>query len=226
MEPTPFANPRRLLLRWALAWSLGLALWLGYQLAVHQYVRHVRATSPWTYLRAAANLDANHDWMGALAMLEEAARRDPASPVPYERAGLLYYERGNLYEKALEQYREALQRGSKSVDVRGKIIWCLIHLKRYRAAAEFGEVCIKEGIDSPYFPRFVAEAYRRAEEHAAAIPYWEEALKRFPNDLYLLERLSQSYKAVGETGKAEGLRQRIEAIEGRLSGAAAPTSNP
>lgn len=226
MEPTLFTNPRRLLLRWAIAWCLGLSLCLGYQLSMLQYVRHVRQTSPWTYLRAAAELDAKRDWLGALAMLEEAARRDPASPIPYERAGLLYYERGNLYEKALEKYREALQRGSKSVDVRGKTIWCLIHLKRYRAAAEFGKGCIKEGVDSPYFPRFIAEAYRRAEEHAAAIPYWEESLRRFPNDLYLLERLSQSYKAVGETEKAESLRQRIEAIEGRLSGPGGSTSNP
>lgn len=204
-----YPHPRRVLAVWTGALLLAAAAVYAANTALIRRVDVMREQSPWKYLAAAEQLRAQNDWVGAIRMLEEAARRDPHSPLPHERAGFLYYEQGKQWTKALEAFRNALARGSTDPQVRGKAIWCLIHLEHYDAAAELGKKCIEEGDPAPYYPRYVAEAYRHAGKDAESIPYFEQALQGFPNDLYLMERLLQAHRNVGNAAKAEALEQRI-----------------
>jgi tetratricopeptide (TPR) repeat protein len=213
MPDKQFPNPAKVLGTWA-----AVLVAAGIILAAHEYwlfgqAEALRAASPWACLKTAERFEAQGNWQGALDMLGEAARRDPASPLPYERMGMLYYNQQKQWPKALEAFRNAIARGSKDIDVRGKIMWCLIHLGEYRTATEFGKACMDEGFDSPHFPRYIAEACRRAGEDAESIPYFEQALEGFPGDLYLMERLMQAYRKVGNAERAEALQQQIERRE-------------
>lgn len=213
MPGTLYQHPSRALMRWAALLSLTLILVLCYHVLFSYYAAVLRERSPWTYLKAADECTSRGDWNGAIKKLEAAAARDPKSPVPWERLGALYYNQQKQWEKALQAYRTALELGSQSIDARGKIIWCLIHLKHFDGAADFGKACMDEGYTSPNFPRFVAEAFRRAARHAESIPYFEKALEGFPSDLYLLEMLMQAYEHIGNTQKINELKRRIEQIQ-------------
>ncbi len=213
MPDTLFKQPRKALARWAALLLFALFLVLSYHVFFGYCVNVLRERSPWTYLKKAELCSARNDWKGAVRMLEEAAKRDPQSPLPWERLGALYYTQQKDWEKSLQAYRTALELGSGSVDARGKIIWCLIHLKRFDGAAEFGKACIESGYAAPNFPRFVAEALRRAARHAESIPYFEQALQGAPDDLYLVEMLMQAYNRIGNTQKANELKRRIEQLQ-------------
>ncbi len=212
MTDATFERPRRALLLWGLA-VLGVYLLLAAgDRALFAKAAAMREQSPWTYLKAAERLERQNNWLGALEKLEEAARRAPDSPVPYERMGLIHYNRQRHWDEALEAFRKALELGSKSADVRGKIIWSLIRLGRFEGAAEFGAACIDDGYTAPEFPRYVAEAYWRAGFHRKAIPYYRQALEGFPNDLYLMERLMEAYKRADNEAAAKRMQQRIDEL--------------
>lgn len=209
-----YADARPVLVTWAAVLAFGVLLAAGWQAGLAGYVGAQRASSPWTYLKAAERYESEQNWAQALAMLQEAAKRDPKSPVAYERMGLLLYTQRSDWPNALKAFDEALARKSASLDVRGKYIWSLIHLKRYDEAAAFGQRCIDEGHQSPNFPRYTGEAFYRAGKHALALPHLENALKGFPNDMLLLERLLTCYKAVGDTEKQAKIEARIRSNEG------------
>lgn len=209
-EPV-FKNPAGKLIAWAGLLAAGFLLAAACSVALSRHVEQMRFDHPWTYLKEAERLEAENNWVGALAMLKEAARRDPVSPEPHERAGLLHYNH-QQWEQALEAYRAALDRGSREADVRGKIVWCLIHLGNYAGAAEFGEACIREGYRFPNMHRYVAEAYRRAGNDQASIPHFEKALEGFPNDLYLMERIVQAYRKTDKPQKADAMQRRIQRL--------------
>lgn len=213
MPEKHFPNPLKILSLWAGALTIGLLLAAGQMYGLYQHAEALRAASPWSCLKTASRFEAQGNWSGALKMFEEAARRDPTSPIPYERAGLLYYNQQKQWEKALESFRNAIAHGSQDIDVRGKIMWCLIHLRQYDAAVEFGKACVAEGFRSPNFARYIAEAYRRAGKDAESIAYFEEALNGFPGDLYLMERLMQAYRTVGNKERADALQHQIERRE-------------
>ncbi len=214
MTDASCSNPKKILTRWACGILAGAALVGLFNLLLFRHAAALREANPWTYLREADRLRAENDWMGAVGMLREAARRDPNSPVPWERMGLLYYN-ARHWDKALDAYRTALKNGSRDADVRGKIIWCLIHLNRYDGAAEFGKACLEEGYASAHIHRAIGEALRRAGRHDEAIPYLETALKSFPNDPYLIDQLAQACRLVGDEERARQLRQRIDDLQGR-----------
>lgn len=215
MTGATYAHPKRILALWAASLLAGAALVLLFNGLLFRHAAALREASPWTYLQIADRLRAENDWMGAIGMLREAARRDPESPVPWERMGLLYYNNGRQWENALEAYRIALRNGSRDTDARGKIIWCLIHLNRNEGAVEFGKACIEEGYVSPHIQRAVGEALRRASRHNEAVPYLETALKSFPNDTYLIDQLAHSCRLAGDEERAAQLRRRMEDMQGR-----------
>ena len=66
-----------------------------------------------------------------------------------------------------------------------------------------------QGFTSPGFVRHVAEAYHRAGDIAESIPLYETALRNFPNDVSLMQRLMAAYEESGTQEKAEELRLRI-----------------
>lgn len=207
-------DARPVLVAWAAVLLLGVLLATGWQVGLAGYVGVQRSESPWTYLKAAEQYEADKNWARALEALQEAARRGPGSPVPYERMGFIHYEHRQDWAGALSAFREAIARGSTSLDVRGKIIWSLIHLKRYEDAANFGQQCISEGHTSPYFPRYTGEAWYRGNEQAKAIPFLEKALDDFPTDILLMERLIACYTTVGDMDSARKIEARRRANEG------------
>lgn len=212
--PETFTHPRRMILRWILLLMMGMALLGVGGLLLHRKAAELRASSPWTFLKEAERLKSINRPIDALAALQRAAELDPTSPVPHEEIGRIYFTRQSDWTKALESYRRALELGSDSADVRGKAMWCLIHLSRYREAAEFGQLCIAQGYDAPDFNRFIAEAYRRAKMDKESIPHFEAAVEAFPGDMMLLERLMEAYAAVGDLEKRDEIKRRIERNEG------------
>lgn len=213
-QPSVYQDARPVLVVWAALLVLGILLAAGWEAGLAGYVGVKRAESPWTYLKAAERYEADKNWARALSALDEAAKRDPASPTPYERMGLIHYEHRQDWAAALTSFREAIARNSTSIDVRGKTIWSLIHLKRYDDAATFGEECMAKGENSPYFPRFTGEAWYRGGQPEKAIPHLEAALKGFPTDILLMERLLSCYTKVGDTDKAQRIEARLRANEG------------
>jgi tetratricopeptide (TPR) repeat protein len=213
-EPTVYPDARPVLMTWAGVLALVVLLGIGWHVGLAGYVGVLRQDSPWTYLKAAERYSEQKNWVGAMDMLQEAAKRGPDSPVPYERMGIILYQQRGDWAGAIEQFRKALERGSDSLDVRGKTIWTLIHLKQYEDAVTFGQQCIDEGSGSPYFPRFVGEALFRAGEFKRAVPYLEKALDAFPADMLLMERLLASYKELGAESKAARLEKRMHEHEG------------
>ncbi len=214
MTTPDFERSRKRLYQWALTIACAACALIAANAALAYRVSVLRERSPWTYLKAAESLKARNNWAGAVQMLEEAANRDPQSPVAWERMGQIQYNQ-EQWEKALFAFQNALDRGSRDTDARGKVIWCLIHLRRFDGAAAFAKACIDEGDPSPYLPRYAAEAYRRAGRYAEAIPYLDKALEGFPDDLYLMELLLQCYKHLGNQQKAAEIQQRIERLQGR-----------
>jgi tetratricopeptide (TPR) repeat protein len=209
-----FTHPRRILAAWLALLLAGAALLgLGYAwLARHE--ARLREGSPWTHLKEAERLKNANRPQAAIAALQRAAELDPASPVPHEEMGRIYYTRQSDWTKAIESYRQALVLGSESIEARGKILWSLIHLGRYQDAAEFGIGCVQQGYEDPEFDRYIAEAYRRAGMHAESIPYFEAAVEAFPGDTLLLERLIQAYTAIGDAEKAAETDRRLQRSEG------------
>ena len=212
MTEATFHRPQRALLAWALLVLAAYGLVAAGDWVLFHQVSRMREQSPWTYLKEAERLERQNNWLGALEMLEEAARRAPDSPVPHERMGLIHYNRQRDWDKALEAFRKALELGSRSADVRGKIIWSLIRLGRHEGAAEFGAACIDDGYTAPEFPRYVAEAWWRAGKPKKAIPYFQQALEGFPNDLYLMERLMEAHRKAGNQAAARKMQQRIDEL--------------
>jgi tetratricopeptide (TPR) repeat protein len=212
MTDPVFKDPRRVLAKWGILLLAAAGLTVCGNLGLWREVGLLRAASPWTHLKVAERLQEDNRWLDAIHELEIAARHDPASPVAWERIGLIYAGQLQQWDKALQAFQEAIKRGSRTLDVRGKSMWCMIHLKRFDAAAEFGKACIQEGFDSPYFPRFIGEAYRRGGKYAEAIPYIEKALGGFPNDLYLMEQLADAYTRLGDNQKVLEIKKRIDSL--------------
>ncbi len=212
MTGTVFENPRRAIDRWALA-VLGVVIAaVVCTLLLDRHAGTLRDESAWICIKRAEEFRGQKNEAGALTELKEASLRDPTWALPHEQAGLIRYNRKE-WEEAVSAYRKALECGSTSEDTRGKIIWCLIHLENFEGAAVFGEAAMKNGFDTPNFRRYVAEAYWRAGKPAKALPHLEGAVKSFPKDLFLLERLVKAYRQTGDQAKAEAAHARIEQIK-------------
>lgn len=212
MRQAQLPNPNKIMAVWASSITL-LALIVGvYTLLLHNQVDAMRQSSPWTYLKKAEELRKQNNTNAALRMLQRATELDAASPLPHERAGLIYYEMKN-WASALASYQQALALGSKEVDARGKMIWCFVHLDRPLEGAEFGEGCIQAGTSTAVFPRYVAHAYRLAGKLDKAIEYYEAARRKEPNDLTLIERLVELYTRTGRPENAAALQQRVTDLE-------------
>ncbi|MBI1321226.1 MAG: tetratricopeptide repeat protein [Candidatus Hydrogenedens sp.] len=206
-----FQDETKMLIRWGgLLLVLAVAA-LGVNIGTHQHVQDLRASSPWTYVKAGQARMAANDPDGALLQFRKAAALDDRSPLAWEHMGLLYYEREE-FAKAAEAYEAARKRGSIDPDARGKALWAYIHTKRYDEAIALGEQSMRDGHATPQFARWVGDANFRAGRYNECIPHFEQALKN-QEDLYVMSKLLGAYEHTGRTKQAEALRERIEVLE-------------
>lgn len=212
MKDSQFNHPVRVLTIWSFILVLALSAGVAVNLRLWPYVEELRRTDPYTYTEAAQALLQANDLAGALLELEEGARNTPDSPICLKFAGDIYYE-NKRHEQSLKAYGEALRRGDKSEDVRGRIIWLLIALERHDELVDFCTASIQQGYTSAEFLRHVAQGFHKAGKLNDAVTYYEKALEGFPNDLYLMPRLLQVYQRLGKTKKAQELRERIDQLE-------------
>jgi len=151
---------------------------------------------------------ANLALAGHVQQIEKAIERAPANPAPYRLRGLLLF-RQKHFKEAFDAFQQAIDRGSRDEDMRIKAMNALMQMKQTRKALEFGKKCIDAGYRYPTFPRYMAELSRALGRPGDAAKYYEEALKGYPNDLFLMARLAQAYRTIGVSKKAEELERRI-----------------
>ncbi len=211
-----FEKPRKALMTWTAVLVALLALTEGLNYGLRSIAEERRASDYRTYLATATDLIDQYDFPAALAQIEDAKRKGPNAPEPYAMAGHVRYQL-KQWNQAITEYQGAITRGSREEGVFLNVVWALIELKRYEEAAALGIKTINAGVSLPALPRYVAEAYFRDAKTAEAIPYYEKALKGYPNDLYLLDHLCQSYKAAGQLEKMKDIQTRITDIEASLN---------
>lgn len=209
-------NARRILVLWCAIILLLLALTESLNFGLRTYARERRESDYRTYLAAATDLMNRYDYSGALAQVEEAKRRQPQAPEPYALAGHVRYQLKH-WSQAITEYQEAISRGSREEGVFLNVVWALIELKRYEEATALGIKALNAGFSMPALPRYIAEAYFRNGKMTEAIPYYQMALNGYPNDLYLLDHLRQSYRAAGQLDKAKEMQTSIANIEASLN---------
>jgi len=210
-------NARRVLTLWGLVVLVGFVLVFCSNVPMMRYVEHARAQNYMTYLVAADQAMKRDDMATALEELEHAFElAPPEAAMPHKVAGDIYYHFKD-WDRAATAYRRAIELGATEVGIRLNAVWALVELARYREAAAAGENALAEGFTHPRLARSIAEAYRRAGDHAASVPYYEQALQSLPQDLYLLEQLRQAYQRLGNHESAEAMQARIEETQARMA---------
>jgi tetratricopeptide (TPR) repeat protein len=209
-------NARKTVLLWCAAVVLLLVLTEAVNVGLRAFARERRVSDYRTYLVAATGLMNQYDYMAALSQVEDAKRRNADAPEPYALAGHIRYQL-KQWNQAIQEYKAAIAHGSREEGVFLNVVWALIELNRYEEAAALGKKTITAGFSVPALPRYTAEAYFRDGKKAEAIPFYEMALKGYPNDLYLLDHLRQSYRAAGQLDKAKEMQARIADIEASLN---------
>lgn len=216
MTVEPITNTRSIVVLWGLLLLAVLLTCEAFTVGLQRYAEQRREQDYHTYLNEALRLVGRNDYAGAMNQVNEALKRAQGVPEPYVQAGHIHY-RLKQWEQAVAAYRKAIELGSPDKGVRLNAVWSLIELKQYDQATALGRQALAEGISSPALPRYVGEAYSRGGKPAEAIPFYEEALKGYPNDLYLLDHLRQAYSAVGNAEKATQMRNRIADVEARIT---------
>jgi len=209
---------RKTLLLWCAAVLLLLAFTEAINLGLRTFARERRANDYRTYLATANDLINRYDYPAALSQVAESKRRNSKAPEPYAIEGHIRYQL-KQWNMAINEYKTAIAQGSREEGVFLNLIWALIELNRYDEAAALGEKTITAGFTVPALPRYTAEAYFRAGKKVEAIPFYEMALKGYPNDLYLLDHLRQAYRAANQLEKAKEMQARIADIEASLNAA-------
>lgn len=207
-----FRHPQVILLVWAGLVLSGVVLSLWGNVALVQHVRYLRAHDPMPHLTTAETLVARGSIQEAWAELRSAMEKAPKDARVFKVVGDLHFRQKEWIE-AVDAYRSAIDEGSDAPGVFANTLWALIELSHYPEAIAFGEDCIRRGLTDAVIPRYIAEAYLRSGDRAAAIPFLEKALERYTNDLYLLGKLLGAYRMTGDTAKAQALEQRITALK-------------
>ena len=205
-------DERRALRVWGLLLAVACALVVALNVGLARHARRMRDNDYRTYLAAATDLFQRDDLAGAIAQVQEALRKNPDAPEPHEMAGHVEY-RLKHWDAAMAAYHRAIDKGSVDEGIRLNILWSLIELERHEEAAAFGEQCIAQGLKSPVFRRYIGEALFRAQAFSRAALFFEEALQGYPEDLYLLDHLQETYENIGETEKARAVAARIEDVQ-------------
>jgi len=216
MSSPPLLNPRGILLLWGLLVLAGFIAAQGVTAALGRYAAGMREQDYRTYVVAGTDAMNRFDFAAALEQANEAKRKGPNAPEPFGLAGHIHYQL-KQWRQAIVEYKQAIIRGSRDEGVPLNTVWALIELQQYEEAVTIGKAAVASGFTMPALYRYIAEACFRSGKLVDAIPYYEEALKGYPNDLYLLDHLRQAYRSAKRLEKAEEMRARIADIEASLN---------
>lgn len=208
MRKPPFKRPRTVFALWGVLLAASCVLAVGANFTLAGHVQRLRAADPRTYLAEAERRIGRDDLDGAFEQIDQAIARAPSYAEAYRMRGLLLF-RQKRFKEAFDAFQQAIDRGSRDEDMRIKAMNALMQMKQTRKALAFGKKCISEGYRYPTFPRYMAELSRTLGRPGDAAKYYEEALKGYPNDLFLMARLAQAYRTIGVPKKAEELERRI-----------------
>jgi tetratricopeptide (TPR) repeat protein len=208
MEGRPFKNPRSVFVVWSAVLALVLLTGGAANVALARYVQHMRENDPRTYLQEAQQRLNRDDLAGALEQVEQALQIAPGKPDGYRIRGLVHF-RMKHWQEAFDCFQQAIQRGDLIEDTRLKSMSALMNMKRYEEALALGKRCIGESYPHWSWHWYMATTYRALGKYAEAIPYYENALKGHPNDLYVMDQLAQAYRITGNAEKAEAMERRI-----------------
>jgi predicted Zn-dependent protease len=193
---------------WALALVAMVALVAAADLAIWRWGMELRRDDPRYYLGEAERLAERDDRAGAFLHLREGMRRAPESPVAHRVAGDVHFT-FHEWDEAASAYERALALGSEEPGVRASYLWALIRGGRYALAAERAGEWLRQDDGDPALARLAGEAHLRAGEFPEAAAWFEQALAREPNDVYLMTQLERAYRAAGEQDQADALLDRL-----------------
>ena len=217
MEANPNLKGRTILVVWAALVLIGFTAVLWSNVPMVRYTERLRAQDYRTYLAKADQAMKRDDMPAAEEFLERAAQlAPPEAPMPYKVAGDVYYH-FKRWQDALDAYNEAMALGSPHEGARLNAVWALVSLERYREAVALGQKAVADGFRHPGLMRSIAEAHRRAGNHAASIAYYEKALEGFPDDLFLMEHLREAYLKVQNPEGVKTMQARIQRAQTAIS---------
>ena len=215
MKGNGIQSTRRTYASWLLLLAALLCAGVGANVALHRRVRVWRELNPAYHWAEADRLVREGDYVGARLELERARELAPDRREPYEITGHLHYDL-KQWEKALAAYRKAIEKGGRDPHLYGRVMWCLMHLRRHDEAAEVGLAALERGLDTPNLRRYIGEAYRRAGKPEQAISFFEAALTETPNSIDLMNNLVAAYRAAGREQEADELAERIDEAQALL----------
>jgi len=219
MARSPFKNTRVVFLVWGVALAVLLLAGIAANVALAQYVRHVRESDPRTYLQEAQRLLDRNDFAGVAAQIDIALQKAPDNPEPYRLRGLMLF-RLKHWQEAYDCFQQAIQRGSRVEDLYLKALNSLMQMKRREEAIAFGKWCLDQGYKHWTFHLYMGQTYQALGKYPEAIACYERALEIHPNELFLMEHLAQAYRNIGNTEKAEAMDRRMaetQALQERLA---------
>lgn len=210
------SKDQSILVTWAIVLATGFFLVVLVDVWQGRYALQVREKRPETHLAAAERAMNTNNFSGAMMHWEEARKRAPEDPQVFKVLGDIHYNL-KAWQKAHDAYRQALAFGSPAPGVRTNLLWVLVELGKYQDAVDFGRRCIAEGINDPDVYRRMAEACFRGKRFADSIEYYEQALRGFPNDLYLMEHLRQACQIAGVYARAKTLEAEIAQLQATMT---------
>ena len=219
MERSPFRNTRAVFAVWGAVLVLLLATGIAANVALAQYVRHMRESDPQTYLQEARRLLDRNDIAGAARQIEIALQKAPDNPEPYRQRGLLLF-RLKHWQEAFDSFQESIRRGGHIEDTYLKSMNALMQMKRHEEAIAFGKESLGQGFSHWTFHWYMGEIYRALGRYAEAIPCYEHALQGHRNDPFIMDHLAQAYRSTGNAEKAEAVERQIaetQALQERLA---------
>ena len=205
-------DSRRVLIRWAflLASCLVISVLLNFSFA--RYLLVLREGDPDTHLDRAESQMAVLDLKGAMVSVENALDRAPLYPRAHKVHGDILFKKQE-WKSAEDAYRRCLDLGGFYDGVQNNVLWALIEQGEYDIAITLGKSFLDREGASRMAPRYVAEAYMRAERWRDAVTYLNLALESNPKELYLLRRLRAAYGRLGMKAEEDRALEQINAVE-------------
>lgn len=143
-------------------------------------------------VRSADNLLKGNNFDQAILRCQEALRLDPAHMGALERLGTLYFSQG-LYVESINSYIRLLSVDPSRADLQKLLIQSLDAHGDSDAVVFMAQWYLSEQYYDADIQRFLANAYYKKEQYAAAADAYERVVKDSPKDNAAQELLAKAY---------------------------------